>query len=116
MGEGALAASGLNTARARRPRCWRRRILRQILHELSPGTVERADGEVRAASIAWRRRWGADQRPPAPERPKAAAQDWWIALRVSPDPLDATGLAAALATNPEVQRERRALGSYLEGA
>ena len=98
-------------------------------------------GEVRSASVAWATREDlpADlrsspseseergavptQRATSGERPPAAASPapvpehgWLIAPRLSDKPIDRGDVAAAVAGDPAVKREREALGRYLEGA
>lgn len=51
---------------------------------------------------------------PTPER--AAEPGWLIAPRVTTAPIEAGAVAAAVAADPDVRREREALGHYLAGA
>ena len=95
--------------------------------------------EVRSASVAWATR---DELPPALrpfvkravkqegraeppqpiERPAVqepstvAAQVWWIAPQATIAAISSEMIAAAVAADAEVRREREALGRYLEGA
>ena len=91
-------------------------------------------GEVRAASVAWATRdelapglrppvhGAAEARSlaPAVERSERKApappQGWLIAPRPSRPPSQPSQVAAAVAADPDVKREREALGRYLAGA
>jgi hypothetical protein len=87
--------------------------------ELPAALRARVEGEGRGAEAtasAGREAAPATGLNQAQDGASAPGQGWLIAPRLSAGGIDPGEVAAAVAASAEVQRERRALGSYLEGA
>jgi ATP-dependent exoDNAse (exonuclease V) alpha subunit len=97
----------------------RRASLAWATREELPAALRRAqvEGEGRGAgSPAGQEAAAATKSDQAQENASAPGQGWLIAPRLPAGGIDPGEVAAAVAASAEVQRGRRALGSYLEGA